>query len=306
MIGARAATAQSADTTAKVTGGGTVLAAPTYPTTVASFGINARRPPGFVSGGDAVGRINYNRHRNSAGRHVNVPVKFMQAFGSPTGPNQTGGSATISGDCDAPGATCPPGNHSALVYVEDNSDQGAGTDVFRIFFCQGPPFLPGAGFNGITPPLDCSAPEGGNLRSGNIQVRGDAGVIGEQMSTAGAAGVFPASASFNGVQLAGGVYGVGIRTASGSAFGDLQAEYTGISLLGLYQIITVTGWITGVTITGDTATLTGTATLDMGDGPPPTGGLPLTGTLTSSGLTLTVGGSTIPTLPKTDGFTTME
>ncbi|HEV8534127.1 MAG TPA: hypothetical protein VGR87_00170 [Candidatus Limnocylindria bacterium] len=51
-------------------------------------------------------------------------------------------------------------------------------------------------------------------------------------------------------------------------------------------------------------TLTGTATLDMGDGPPPTGGLSFSGTLTATGLSITVGGTS--TVPMTDGFTTIE
>src|SRR5437588_12315557 len=42
----RLSTDLSGDTIAKVTGGGTVLAAPLYPNTVATFGVNARRPPG--------------------------------------------------------------------------------------------------------------------------------------------------------------------------------------------------------------------------------------------------------------------
>lgn len=71
---------ESPDTVAKVTGGGTGLAAPTYATTIASFGLNARRPVGFVGGGTAEGRISYNRRRNSTGRHFNVPVVPMQAF----------------------------------------------------------------------------------------------------------------------------------------------------------------------------------------------------------------------------------
>ena len=45
----------SGDTVAKITGGGTVLAAPLYPNTVATFGVNARRPAGFISGGAATG-----------------------------------------------------------------------------------------------------------------------------------------------------------------------------------------------------------------------------------------------------------
>jgi hypothetical protein len=298
----RAASTQSQDTTAKVTGGGTVLAWPTYATTIASFGLNARRPQGYISGPAAVGRVSYNRHRNSVGRHVNASVTQMQAF---KGSGQTGGSATLAADCTPP-AECPPGTTYVLVYVEDNSDSGAGSDVFRIFNCTGFVALPGPTFNGTTPPADCSAFEGGTLRTGDIQVRGDAAVLGEQMSTAAAAGIFPTTPTFNGVDLAGGIYGVGVRTGSDSTYGDIHAEFTGISPLGLYQIISVDGWITGGSIVGGTLTFSGTATLDMGDGPPPTGGLSLTGTLTATGITITVNGSSLPALPKTDGFTVME
>jgi hypothetical protein len=289
---------ESLDTLAKVTGGGTVLATPMYPTSLASFGLNARRPAGFVSGGAAEGRINYDRHRNSTGRHVNVPVLFMTAFisGTPT-PNGTGGTATIVGDCDAIGTTCPPTTHSVVVEVADNSDSGAGTDTFRILFC--------TGFAGLAP-TGCSGPEGGTLRTGNIQVRPDATAIGESITTAGAAGVFSTTPTFNGVELAGGIYGIGLRTGGGTTYGDLHAEFTGISLIGLYQIITVTGWITSATVVGSTVNFTGIATLDMGDGPPPVGGLSLAGTITPTGITVTVAGSSIPTLPKTDGFTSVE
>jgi hypothetical protein len=302
LAGSNIVSSQSPDTTAKVTGGGTVLAAPTYATTIASLGLNARRPPGFTGGATALGRINYDRHRNSLGRHVNAPVTQMQAF---DGPGQTGGSASIIADCTPP-AECPSGTSYVLVYVEDNSDSGAGSDVFKIFNCTGFAVLPDPGFNGTTTPPGCATAEGGLLRTGNIQVRGDAGVLGEQISTAAAAGIFPTTPTFNGVDLAGGVYSLGVRTGTDSTYGDMHAEFTGISPLGLYQIISVDGWITTGSIAGGTLTFSGTATLDMGDGPPPTGGLSLTGTLTSTGITITVGGSTLPALPKTDGFTTME
>jgi len=300
--GAHVISSQSPDTTAKVTGGGTVLAAPTYTTTIASFGLNARRPQGFIGGGAAVGRINYDRHRNSVGRHVNAPVTQMQAF---DGSGQTGGSASMIADCTPP-AECPPGATYVLVYVEDNSDSGAGSDVFRIFACTGFVLLPDPGFTGTPAPSNCDAGEGGILRTGNIQVRGDAGVLGEQISTAAAAGIFPTTPTFNGVDLAGGIYSLGVRTGTDSTYGDMHAEFTGISPLGLYQIISVDGWITSASIAGGTLTFSGTATLDMGDGPPPTGGLTLTGTLTSTGITMTVNGSALPALPKTDGFTVME
>jgi len=302
LTGSRLAMSQSPDTIAKVTGGGTVLAAPTYATTIASLGLNARRPSGFISGGAALGRLNYDRHRNSAGRHVNAPVTQMQAF---DGTGQTGGSASIIADCTAP-AECPAGTSYVLAYVEDNSDSGAGSDVFKIYNCTGFAVLPDPGFNGTTTPPGCALGEGGTLRTGNIQVRGDAGVLGEQIATAAAAGIFPTTPTFNGVDLAGGIFGVGIRTASGSTYGDFHAEFTGISSIGLYQIISVDGWITGGSIAAGTLTFSGTCSLDMGDGPPPVGGLSLSGTLSATGLTLTVGGSSLPALPQTDGFTVME
>lgn len=306
LSGGALATQLSADVVAKVTGGGNVLAVPTFPTTIASFGLNARRPVGFTGGGAAEGRISYDRHRNSTGRHVNVPVVQMEGLISGTpNPSGSGGTAAIVGDCSAVGATCPPGDLSAVVFVDDKSDQGAGNDVFKIFFCEGLPQLPPPNFNGGSL-AGCEGPEGGTLRTGNIQVRPDAAVVGEAIATAAAAGVFSTTPTFNGVELAGGIYGVGLRTGSDSAYGDLHAEFTGISLIGLYQIITVTGWITSADVVGGTINFSGTATLDMGDGPPPTGGLSLVGSMTSTGITLTVGGSALPTLPKTDGFAAIE
>ena len=89
--------------------------------------------------------------------------------------------------------------------------------------------------------------------------------------TAGGAGVFPAGASFSGVQLAGGTFGIGVQTnTDGTASGDLELQLNGNSPIGLSQWITITGWITGGTLNTDgTMTLNGTGTLDMGDGTPP-------------------------------------
>lgn len=131
---------------------------------VASFGFNGKRPPNFTPG-QAQGRINYDRHAiTPAGRHVNVPVVFMAV--EVTGNT---GRAVLSGDCA--GAQCSHGAASVLVYVEDNGEPGT-NDKFRIFFCETSPFLPGPGFDGNTPPVQCPLGfEGGTLRSGNIQVR---------------------------------------------------------------------------------------------------------------------------------------
>src|SRR5437762_3518168 len=112
--------ALSPDTAVGVSGGGTILAAPTYPSTVASFGFNAERPDGFTGGGTATGRINYDIHSKTAARHLSVSVVAMLAELSATpGPNGTGGRAVLIGDCTATGASCPPGIASVVLYVED-------------------------------------------------------------------------------------------------------------------------------------------------------------------------------------------
>jgi hypothetical protein len=155
------------DTVGIATGGGTVAVG----TIVASFGLNAKRPANFTGGGAAVGRINFDKHANIVGgHHVNVPVTFMSIIltTTPT-PNGTGGSAQIVGDCQATGAECPsstPAFKSVLVYVEDNSDSGAGTDVFQISYCTDP---------ATAIPTSCPMIDGGTIRTGNIQIRPSSG-----------------------------------------------------------------------------------------------------------------------------------
>ena len=184
MSNQTAVAAMSPDTVAVVTGGGTVTVPEGAMNIVASFGVNARRPDGFTGGGAATGRVNYDEHGNVSTRRVNAPVMFMEAAMStqPT-PNGTGGNAAMSADC-APPADCPSGFASVLVYVEDNSDSGANSDVFRIFFCVTAPGLP-ANFNGSSAPAGCTGPEGNTLRTGNIQVR--------QTITGGSASVLTAA-----------------------------------------------------------------------------------------------------------------
>jgi hypothetical protein len=175
--------ATNPDVVAIVTGGGTVTV--TVPVSlVASFGINGKRPTDFVQNGTgtAIGRINYSKHAQVDGRHVNVPVRFMlvELSVNPS-PNGTGGRAQLIGDCSATGAECPqtaPATASVLVEVEDNSDMGATNDVFRISFCVNPPSANVAA-------LGCGAAEGGPIRSGNIQIRAN---------VSGSSGVAPTAA----------------------------------------------------------------------------------------------------------------
>ena|SRR2546422_4917929 len=135
-----------------------------------------------------------------------------------------------------------------------------------------------------------------------------AAIVGDSVVTGGGAGVFPAGATFNGIELAGGTFGLGAEIASdGSAIGDLELQLNGSSLIGLSQWITITGWITsGASNPDGSVTLNGTATLDMGDGTAPTSGLALVASAGPSGLTVTVGATTLPTLPKSDGWVINE
>jgi hypothetical protein len=298
---------------AKATGGGTILAKPLYPTTVASFGFNARRPVGFTGNGAAEGRINYDRHKNMSNRHVNAPVVYMEAAPTPMPPNNTGGDAVFSADCtgQSGAAECPAMTQagfavrSVLVYVKDVNDSGAGSDIFNIYFCSvdaGPPsgFVPGGTVT------DCDGPEGApdTLRSGNIQVRAEAGISGEVTGTGAGSGAYSTTPNVNGVELSGGTFGVGIRTAGP---GDIEANLNGVQpLLGLFQQLTVSGWVTSASVSGGTITFSGTASLDMGDGSPALTGLNLSGSMTATGVTLTVGSWSFGTLPLQDGFIKIE
>ena len=135
-----------------------------------------------------------------------------------------------------------------------------------------------------------------------------AAIGGGNVVTAAGAGEFPTGASFQGIEIAGGTYGIGVQTTTtGTANGDLELQLNGSSLIGLSQWITITGWITSGAQNADgSMTFNGTGTLDLGDGTAPTGGLALVATLSATGLTVTIGGNAIPTLPKSDGWNNIE
>jgi hypothetical protein len=297
------------DTVAIVTGGGTVYVNPLNTMgPVASFGLNAKRPNPYTPGSaDAQGRINYDRHISGTGRHVNVPVAYMQAVITfPPSPNGTGGAAAVVGDCRAANSECPSGFLSVLVYAEDDSDNNSTSDTFKMFFCITGAQPPPPDFDGSTAPSGCDtvAPEGGPLRSGNIQIRGNNGVDGETIGTAAGSGAYSSTPNVNGVELAGGTFGVGVRTGGA---GDLEAQLNGVNpMIGLFQKVTVTGWISSATVQGNTLNLSGTGALDMGDGTLPLTGLALSGSISSTGVTLTVGSWSFGTLPMADGFIKIE
>src|SRR2546429_7125724 len=119
----------------------------------------------------------------------------------------------------------------------------------------------------------------------------DAGVTGA------AEAAFPNGAAFNGVPLKGLTLGQGLFIAQdGSATGQFQAVLLGTSLLGTPQNVTVEGEVGGGSVAADgSATFSGTATVDMGDGTLPLPGVPFTVTISAGSLGVTLNAGTLPT-----------
>src|SRR2546429_6644443 len=115
--------------------------------------------------------------------------------------------------------------------------------------------------------------------------------------TGAAEAAFPNGAAFNGVPLKGLTLGQGLFIAQdGSATGQFQAVLLGTSLLGAAQNITVEGEVGGGSVAADgSATFSGTATVDMGDGTLPLPGVPFAVTVSAGGLRVILKPAALPT-----------
>jgi hypothetical protein len=126
--------------------------------------------------------------------------------------------------------------------------------------------------------------------------------------TGAAEASFPSGATFNGLPLTGLTLGQGVIIAlDGSATGQFQAVLQGTSLLGTPQNITVEGEVSnGSVAVGGSATFSGTATVDMGDGSVPLVGVPFTVTASTGSLGLILGATALPTATLTAGSITVQ
>jgi hypothetical protein len=123
----------------------------------------------------------------------------------------------------------------------------------------------------------------------------------ETSVTAAAGGIYPPGTSFNGVPINGLKTGFGVLLAGdGSALGQFHTLLLGISALGLQQNISVDGKASsGSRTAANIATFSGTCTINMGDGTPPTPNVPFTVTVTTNAneqgsLGLVLGLTTLP------------
>ena len=130
----------------------------------------------------------------------------------------------------------------------------------------------------------------------------DAGVTGAAEAT------FPDGAAFNGIPLKGLTLGQGMFIApGGSATGQFQAVLLGTSPLGTAQNITVEGEVSSGSAAADgSATFSGTATVDMGDGTPALPGVPFTVTVSATSLGLILNAVALPTATLSAGSITVK
>jgi hypothetical protein len=105
----------------------------------------------------------------------------------------------------------------------------------------------------------------------------------QTLATAGAGGTYPSGTTFVGVNIQALQVGVGSEVnQDGSGLGQFTAILVGLSALGADQFVTIEGQVTGGSRpSANVAILTGTSTVNLGDGTPEIPGVAFTATLTS-------------------------
>ena len=134
----------------------------------------------------------------------------------------------------------------------------------------------------------------------------------ETSVTGAGAGAFPAGTSYLGVPIQALELGMAFTAAGPWATGLFQATLVGVSPLGLEQTIEVEGMATSsVPSPLGTATLSGTCTVDAGDGAPPLPGVPFTVVVTTNpdgtgSVALTLGTTQLPIATVDEGHMTVS
>jgi hypothetical protein len=121
-------------------------------------------------------------------------------------------------------------------------------------------------------------------------------------------GTFPGSAALFGIPLKGLEFAEGVTIdGSGAAAGQFQTLLLGTSLLGQLQYIHVEGEATRGGVNADgSATFGGFSSVDLGDGSLPLLDVPFSVTVTTQGLRLVIGTTTLPGAGLTAGQITIQ
>jgi len=147
-----------------------------------------------------------------------------------------------------------------------------------------------------------------------LSLAGSAYAQSDTSATTAADGSYPAGTLLNGLPITGIDIGTGVLLgADGVAEGHVAIALFGPvnPLTGAQQNVIVEALITGGSRpAANVATLTGTATVDMGNGAPPLAAVPIVVTITTDAtgkgtVGLVIGGTTLPAAPITDGSLTI-
>jgi len=135
----------------------------------------------------------------------------------------------------------------------------------------------------------------------------------ETLATGGAGGIYPPGATLDGVTINGLQLGFGVEiNPDSSALGQFCAVLLGVSGLGVEQNIMIEGQATnGSRNAPNIAVFSGTASVDKGDGLPPTPGIPFTATVTTDAnnqgtIGLVIGLTILPSATVDAGSMTIE
>lgn len=135
----------------------------------------------------------------------------------------------------------------------------------------------------------------------------EAATAGEETMTGAGRATFAPGASFSGVALSGVAFGTGAFVEpDGSATGTFGALLTGRSLLGQPREITVDGNVLQGALANGAGSISGIATINLGDGTPSLPGVPFTVTTTADGLVLTLNSTALPVARLTTGAIAIE
>jgi hypothetical protein len=129
--------------------------------------------------------------------------------------------------------------------------------------------------------------------------------------TGAGGGIYPADTTFNSVPISGLEFGYGVNIGS-PTLGQFSTVLLGLVIGDVQQRIIIQGEVTsGQQTAPNVAVFSGTVTVNMGDGTPPTPGVPFTATVTTDAndqgsLGLVIGTNNLPNAIVNEGSQTVK